>query len=200
MWYFTIYNGLSPENRKDAKLYNMRDLLKVYIIEHGKEFLKDKRDKISKVSGQKAVFGSILGSSVQGVCYFFLTILAAGGSIAIGMVVRYVACFERLTTSIQLIISASQEFLLVARRQSTTFEYLDTEGVLNQMVGNRTAISISHRLSSCRFCDNIVVFDKGEVVQQGSHDDLMKNGEGMYYSLWNAQAQYYENSKNKVKQ
>lgn len=392
MWYFTVYDGLTPENRKDAKLYNIRDLLKVYIIEHGKEFLKNKRDKVSKTSGQKAVFSSILGSSVQGICYFFLTILAVGGSVAIGMVVRYVACFERLTTAIQSMLRDSQNLLLVARRQSTTFEYLDTEGVLyqgklpvekrsdneyeiefrkvsfqypgsdeyalknfslklrigekmavvgkngsgkttmikllcrlydptegeillngidirkfdydeymrmfsivfqdfslfafpisknvaaseeyesgqveeclikagfedrlrtleegintpvgksyeekgklfsggecqkiaiaralyrkspfilldeptaaldpiaefevysafNEMVGNRTAVYISHRLSSCRFCDDIIVFDKGEIIQRGSHEELIKNPGGLYYNLWNAQAKYYE--------
>ena len=58
------------------------------------------------------------------------------------------------------------------------------------MVKNRTAVFISHRLSSCRFCDNIVVFDKGRIVQRGSHDELVAR-EGKYSTLWSAQAQYY---------
>jgi ATP-binding cassette subfamily B protein len=45
-------------------------------------------------------------------------------------------------------------------------------------------------MSSCRFCDNIIVFDEGKIVEQGSHDNLMSNG-GLYSELWNAQAQYY---------
>jgi ATP-binding cassette subfamily B protein len=57
-------------------------------------------------------------------------------------------------------------------------------------VGGKTAIYISHRLSSCRFCDDIAVFDSGEVVQRGSHDELV-NREGKYHELWFAQAQYY---------
>ncbi|MDE6220427.1 MAG: ATP-binding cassette domain-containing protein, partial [Lachnospiraceae bacterium] len=40
---------------------------------------------------------------------------------------------------------------------------------LNQIVEDRTAIYISHRLSSCRFCDEIIVFHEGSMVQQGSH-------------------------------
>lgn len=61
----------------------------------------------------------------------------------------------------------------------------------NDIAGDKTAIYISHRLSSCKFCDEIAVFHEGQVVQQGSHEDLVANTEGKYHELWNAQAQYY---------
>lgn len=61
----------------------------------------------------------------------------------------------------------------------------------NSFVGDKTAIYISHRLSSCRFCNNILVFDEGRIVQQGSHDELVQNTDGKYYQLWNAQSKYY---------
>ena len=61
----------------------------------------------------------------------------------------------------------------------------------NDIVGDRTAIYISHRLSSCRFCDVIAVFDQGQVVQTGSHEALLSDEGGQYARLWNAQAQYY---------
>lgn len=63
----------------------------------------------------------------------------------------------------------------------------------NEIVGDKTAIYISHRLSSCRFCDTISVFDNGQVVERGSHDELVNDESGLYHSLWNAQAQYYVN-------
>lgn len=60
----------------------------------------------------------------------------------------------------------------------------------DRMVGKKTAIYISHRLASCRFCEDILVFDHGEVVQRGSHGELA--GEpGLYRELWEAQARYY---------
>ena len=62
----------------------------------------------------------------------------------------------------------------------------------DEIVGNRTAIYISHRLSSCRFCDRIAVFDQGEIVQLGTHEELLADTAGKYYELWNAQAQYYQ--------
>lgn len=63
----------------------------------------------------------------------------------------------------------------------------------NEIVGDKTAIYISHRLSSCRFCDNIAVFDNGQIVQRGSHDELVADEDGKYYELWYAQAKYYNN-------
>lgn len=59
------------------------------------------------------------------------------------------------------------------------------------MVRDKTAIYISHRLSSCRFCNDIVVFHQGRLVQRGSHEELLKDENGKYYELWHAQAQYY---------
>ena len=60
------------------------------------------------------------------------------------------------------------------------------------IIGNKTAVYISHRLSSCKFCDEIAVFDEGKLVQHGSHDALLQDKEGKYHELWNAQAQYYK--------
>ena len=61
----------------------------------------------------------------------------------------------------------------------------------DEIAGNKTAIYISHRLSSCKFCDEIAVFHEGAVIQQGSHAELLADRGGKYYALWNAQAQYY---------
>ncbi len=390
MWFFVIFNGITPENRKDVKLYNAKPLLEEYMIEHGKEFLKQKETDMARESGKKEVFGNVFGAGVSGICYFFLTLMAVGGSVLVGDLVRYAACFERLTTSIQQIISRLTAFLLVARKQSSTFEFLDSEGKLyrgklpvekrrdneyeiefcnvsfrypgnseyalrnfslkmrigekmalvgkngsgkttmikllcrlydptegeirlngvdvrkydyreymelfsvvfhdfsmfdfsvaenvavsseydedrvrdcleragfgerletleqgvvtyvgeqyddgvkmsggekqkiaiaralyrdspfilldeptaaldpiaeyeiysafNEMVGTKTAVYISHRLSSCRFCEDIVVFDGGEIVQRGSHEKLMEDKDGLYHQMWTAQAQYY---------
>ena len=65
----------------------------------------------------------------------------------------------------------------------------------NEMVDDRTAVYISHRLSSCKFCDEIAVFHEGKVVQKGTHTELLQDAKGKYYELWNAQAQYYNDEK-----
>lgn len=60
----------------------------------------------------------------------------------------------------------------------------------NSFVENKTAIYISHRLSSCAFCDRIAVFDNAELVETGTHNELI-SANGRYVELWNAQASYY---------
>ena len=61
----------------------------------------------------------------------------------------------------------------------------------NDIAGDKTAVFISHRLSSCQFCDEIAVFDRGKIVQKGSHAQLLADEAGKYHALWTAQAQYY---------
>lgn len=70
----------------------------------------------------------------------------------------------------------------------------------NQMVENKMALFISHRLSSCRFCDQIAVMDAGMLVQLGNHETLAADVDGKYYELWNAQAQYYTKEKETYEQ
>lgn len=65
----------------------------------------------------------------------------------------------------------------------------------NAIVGDKTAVYISHRLSSCRFCHEIAVFHEGTVIQQGTHEQLLAQEHGKYQELWNAQAQYYTERK-----
>lgn len=66
----------------------------------------------------------------------------------------------------------------------------------DEIVEDKTAIYISHRLSSCKFCDRIAVFHAGSVIQQGTHTQLLSDEAGQYYALWNAQAQYYNEESN----
>lgn len=59
-----------------------------------------------------------------------------------------------------------------------------------EMVEGKTGIYISHRMSSCQFCDEILVFHEGEIIERGSHEKLHALG-GKYTELWDAQARYY---------
>ena len=61
----------------------------------------------------------------------------------------------------------------------------------DEIVEDKTSFYISHRLSSSRFSDEILVFDEGEIVQKGSHEELVDEP-GKYHDLWQAQAQYYQ--------
>ena len=62
----------------------------------------------------------------------------------------------------------------------------------DKLVNEKTAIYISHRLSSCKFCDRIIVFSEGSIIEEGSHEDLIKDTSGLYYKMYNTQAKYYK--------
>lgn len=62
----------------------------------------------------------------------------------------------------------------------------------NELVGGKTAVYISHRLSSCRFCDHIAVFSDHTIKEYGTHDELVRKTDGLYARMFNEQAKYYQ--------
>lgn len=60
----------------------------------------------------------------------------------------------------------------------------------SQMTAGKTAVYISHRMSSCKFCDRIIVLDHGRIAEDRTHDTLLAN-HGIYANLYETQAQYY---------
>jgi len=67
----------------------------------------------------------------------------------------------------------------------------------NGMIGEKSAVYISHRLSSTRFCDTIAMFVAGEMVEHGTHDELLAKG-GAYAEMFRVQAQYYIEDENET--
>lgn len=61
----------------------------------------------------------------------------------------------------------------------------------DSLVRGKTAIYISHRMSSCKFCDRILVLEDGRVVEEGEHEELLKQN-GIYATLYTTQAEYYK--------
>lgn len=65
-------------------------------------------------------------------------------------------------------------------------------GDFDKLIGGKTAVYISHRLSSTQFCSNVAMFKDGEMVEYGTHESLLENG-GAYAEMFRIQAQYYVN-------
>jgi ATP-binding cassette subfamily B protein len=63
----------------------------------------------------------------------------------------------------------------------------EIQKALDNLVRGRTTIAIAHRLSTLQRADRLIVLDRGQVVEEGSHDELMAR-QGAYYNLYQAQA------------
>lgn len=61
----------------------------------------------------------------------------------------------------------------------------------DQLVAEKMAVYISHRMSSCRFCERILVLEKGRIAEEGNHDSLLRE-DGIYAKMWNVQAKNYQ--------
>ena len=62
---------------------------------------------------------------------------------------------------------------------------------INELVGNKTAVYISHRLSSTKFCEKIALFSNEGLIEYGNHEELMAK-KGKYYEMFEIQGKYYQ--------
>ncbi|HDZ41813.1 MAG TPA: ABC transporter ATP-binding protein [Bacteroidetes bacterium] len=96
---------------------------------------------------------------------------------------------QRQRISIARAVHANPPILILDEATSA----LDTESerlvqdAIEKLMKNRTSIVIAHRLSTVRRADKIIVMDEGRIVEQGSHDELLKNKNGLYTKLYNMQ-------------
>ena len=67
------------------------------------------------------------------------------------------------------------------------FAERDIVELLKRATASRTTLTVAHRLSSIAHCDNIIVMDRGTVVEQGTHAELLNNDHSLYRRLWEAQ-------------
>lgn len=84
--------------------------------------------------------------------------------------------------------------ILILDEPTSALDALAEENIyrqFNDFAENKTAIYISHRLASTKFCDRVYLFEEGECKGTGTHDELLKTN-SLYKKLFNAQAKYYQ--------
>lgn len=95
-----------------------------------------------------------------------------------------------VTQNIELFSKSIYDNIRVSRQSATLEEVFATENIIFDMIynkfRNKSMLIIAHRLATVKNCDVIIVLDKGEIVEEGTHEELLEK-QGEYYRLWEMQ-------------
>jgi ATP-binding cassette subfamily B protein len=137
-----------------------------------------------------ASFDDVVAAARKAHAHEFLERLADGYDTLVGERGIKLSGGERQRVAIARAILADSPILVLDEATSSLdsiTEHYIQEAIANLMQG-RTAILIAHRLSTVRQCDRILVFDRGRVVEQGTHESLMDRRAGIYRGLFDMQS------------
>lgn len=142
------------------------------------------RDKVLKCI-EKAGVGEKINSLEKGIDTSLLKILDEEGVELSGGENQKLALARALYKNGKIVILDEPTSALDAVAEYNIYKGFD------ELIGEKTAIYISHRLASTKFCDVIAFFENGEVVEYGTHDELLSKN-GKYSEMFNIQSQYYK--------
>jgi subfamily B ATP-binding cassette protein MsbA len=169
-------------NIKDYSLRSVRD--QISIVTQEPILFNDTIESNISLGKQDADNAQIEDASKVANAFNFITKKEAGFKTNIGDRGTKLSGGERQRLTIARAIVKNPPILILDEATSS----LDTESerlvqdAINNMMQNRTSIVIAHRLSTIRHADEIIVLQKGEIVERGTHDELLKK-EGYYYRL-----------------
>lgn len=169
-------------NIKDYSLRSVRD--QISIVTQEPILFNDSIEANIRLSKQEASQQEIEDAAKVANAYNFITKKEGGFETNIGDRGTKLSGGERQRLTIARALVKNPPILILDEATSS----LDTESerlvqdAINKMMQNRTSIVIAHRLSTIRHADEIVVLQKGEIVERGTHDELLKKG-GYYYRL-----------------
>jgi len=176
---FDAYMSLFSTVFQDYKLYALS--LKDNVALSKSDSVED---SAVEAALRKAGFGEKLDSLSNGVHTFVHRSFDGEGFEPSGGEGQKIALARALFKDAPIVILDEPTAALDPRAEYEMYKHFD------ELVAGKTAVYISHRLSSARFCERIAVFCDGEVVESGSHDELMREN-GMYAELFCMQAQFY---------
>lgn len=141
----------------------------------------DKADEVLRLSG----LGEKLDSLSKGVRTELLKILYDDGIDLSGGEKQKMSLGRALYKNAQVVVLDEPTSALDALAEYQMYQNFD------RLIGGRTAVYISHRLSSTRFCNAVAMFANGEMIEYGTHDELLQKN-GAYAEMFQVQAQYYQ--------
>ncbi len=164
---------------QDFNLYSFSLGENVILEEH----IEKEREKINSIL-EEVGFGNKLSTLKNGVDTYIYKEFDDNGFTPSGGEAQKIAIARAIYKDSPFIVLDEPTAALDPRAEYEIYKNFD------KLVDNKTAIYISHRLSSARFCDEVLVFEKGQLIEKGSHDNLMEK-DTLYKELYGMQSQFY---------
>ena len=170
-------------NLKDYSLKSVRNLIS--IVTQEPILFNDTIEENIKMGNQNATHAEIEDAAKTANAYQFITRKEEGFETNIGDRGSKLSGGERQRMTIARALLKNPPILILDEATSS----LDTESerlvqdAIDNMMQNRTSVVIAHRLSTVRHADEIIVLQKGRIIERGTHEVLMQNNNGLYKKL-----------------
>lgn len=139
-------------------------------------------------NGQNRLALTVLESAIAAQAYPFINMLPDKFETIVGEQGATLSGGERQRIALARILMRNPD-IIVLDEATASLDSISEQKIMEtiyQRIKNRTVIMVAHRLSTIRECDCIFVFEHGELVEQGTHNNLLKQN-GKYSQMWRAQ-------------
>ncbi len=141
-----------------------------------------------RMANPKATDKEVENAAQSAYCHEFITRLPNGYNTKIGDIGGSLSGGERQRISIARAILKNAPIVILDEPTAAldTESEVGVQSAIDKLVEDKTVIVIAHRLSTIAGADMILVVDNGEIIEKGTHDELVKEN-GRYFSMWSAQ-------------
>jgi ATP-binding cassette subfamily B protein IrtB len=187
--FWDVTEGAIRLDGRDIRMYNPDDVLAaVSVVFQDVYLFKDTVINNIRVGKKDATMEEIMAATQKACCHEFIEQLPDGYDTMVGEGGSTLSGGEKQRISIARAILKDAPIVLLDEATAS----LDPENELyiqeaiNDLVQHKTVVVIAHRLNTVVHADNIIVLDNGSIVEQGTHDELMR-AEGLYRRMWDEQ-------------
>ena len=193
MRFYDVTDGailLDGHNIKDFKRGELRQMFGM-VLQDTWLFDGTVKDNI-KYSREEATDDEVIQAAKAARVHHFIKTLPNGYNSVLGDETSGVSAGQKQLLTIARVILADPKILILDEATSSidTRTEIEIQKAMDNLMKGRTSFIIAHRLSTIKNADLILVMDHGDIVEQGTHEQLLEKGEkGFYYKLYNSQFQ-----------